>query len=136
MKKILVLLFAIAMMPTLQSCKKDNEEPEPSAKELLTKDKWNFVKVESYDSSGNLTDTDTPDSKLILSPSDDYFFLDDNGDLTEYGTWKLKDNNSKFQFIEHNNVYDNTFDIEKLTDKKFNISVTDSAGKSILYFER
>ena len=136
MKKLVIFLLAIALMPSLQSCRK-KEEPKPSAKELITMDDWTFVKREIYDANGDLANTMTAHNKWVLTQSNDYFFYDNNGAIYDYGTWKLLDNDKKIEFIQHDAVYDQIFDIDKLTKSNFTFSITSNTGaKAIIYLER
>ncbi len=136
MKKLVILFLAIAMIPSIQSCKK-KETPKPSAKELITKDDWTVVKFEFYDVNGNLTNTQNYHRKWVFSPSMDYYIYDDSGDLDDYGTWGLLDDDSKIRLLQHAGNYDYTFDIEKLSDNEFQFSLTvSSSGKGIYYLSR
>lgn len=134
MNKLVVFLLAIALMPSLQSCKK-KEEPKPTAKELLTKADWTHIKNEIYDANGNLIITITLNNKMVFSPSGDYYYYNSSGNIYEYGTWSLLDDDTKIQLTEHGGQ-PRTFDIEKLTETEFNISLSGNTGKNILYFIR
>ena len=135
MKKFVVLMLTLVLIPSIQSCKK-KEEPKPSAKELITKDDWTVVKLEFYDANGNLTNTYNYHNKWVFVPSMDYYMYDDSGDLQSYGTWSLLDDDSKIRFQEHAGIYDYTFDIDKLSDNEFQFSMTGSSGKVVYYLSR
>ena len=134
MKKLVVLFLAIALIPSIQSCKK-KETPKPSAEELITKDDWTHIKNEIYDANGNLINTDTRNNKMVFSPSGDYYYYNISGNISEYGTWALLDDDTKIQMTDHGGQ-SRTFDIEKLGETEFNISFSDNTGKIILYFKR
>ncbi len=136
MKKFVVLLLTLAMIPSIQSCKKKEETPKPTAKELLTKDDWRHVKTESYDTSGNLVNTQTLNHKVVFTVSGDYYYYNDSGDISDYGTWELLDDDTKILITHHSGGNNFTFDIEKLTENEFNFSITGSTGKYIFYHTR
>ena len=134
MKKSLIILLAIALIPSFQSCKK-KEEPKPSAEELITQDDWIMYKIEMYDANGNLTNTVTANNKWVFAPSKDYYYYDNSGNLNDYGTWSLSDNDSKITLNSHDgSVY--PFDIDKLTKNEFDLVLSGSSGKWILYLKR
>ncbi len=135
MKKLLVFLMALATISSFQSCKK-KEAPKPSAKEIITKDDWRHVKTESYDASGNLVNTQTLNHKVVFTVSGDYYYYDDTGNISDYGTWELRDGDSKILIIPHSGGSSYTFDIEKLIENEFNFSITDSTGKYVFYHTR
>ena len=135
MKKFVVLLLALAMIPSIQSCKK-KEEPKPTAEEIITKDDWRHVKTESYDTSGNLVNTQTLNHKVVFTVSGDYYYYDDSGDISDYGTWELLDDDTKILITPHSGGNNFTFDIEKLSENEFNFSITGSTGKHIYYHTR
>ena len=133
MKKLVVFLLAIALIPSIQSCKK-KEESKPTAKELLTKDAWRHVKVEFYNNSGNLVNTITLNNKMVFSPSGDYYYYNSSGNISEYGTWSLIDDETKIQMRDQGGQ-PGIFDIEKLTETEFIISFSDNI-REVLYFNR
>jgi len=135
MKKLVVFLLAIALIPSIQSCKK-KEEPKPSAKELLTKSAWHHVKNETYDSNGNLTNTQTKDNKMVFTPSNDYYYYNNAGQIIEYGTWRFTDDDTKIDFTEHGTTQAASFNIDKLTESEFTISIAFGSVKYVLYFKR
>ncbi len=136
MKKIFVLLLALAMIPAVQSCKKKEKEPEPSAKELITMDDWTWVKREMFNNAGDLIISVNPNTKWVLTSSNDFYFYDSSGDLLQYGTWQLLDDDTKIRFIEHNGSYDNTYEINELTEDSFKFSGIFSGNKHVYYLER
>ncbi len=87
MKKHVFSLFILLMVPFLHACKK--EQPEPSLQEILTKNPWRYYKHEFY-VSRDLIESKQHNGKWIFVSSGDYFLYDDNGDLYEYGTWKIE----------------------------------------------
>ncbi len=136
MKKIFVFLLAVAFISSLQSCKKE-EDSKPSAEELLTEDSWNYYKYEEYDSDGDLSDTQTFSVKFVAAVSGDFYFHDASNQVVNYGTWELKDKDSKIDLISQvSGGIQSTFDIDKLTKDKFTISNTGQGGKIVLYFKR
>ncbi len=136
MKKLVVLLLTLVMIPAVQSCKKKEKAPEPSAKEILTKDDWTLTKQDIYDSNGNLVGSNSYNFRWVFSPSNDFFYYDNMGDLYTYGTWELLDDDTKFHMVEHGGGFDITFDIDKLTESEFVISHPYGTGKEVLHFER
>ncbi len=135
MNKSLFILFLLAVLPSVQSCKK-KETSEPTAKELITRDDWTWVRFEFYDNNGNLTSETEPHTKWVFAPSGDYYIYDLGGTIYRYGIWQLLDNDTKIHIIEHSGSYDYTFDIETLTDSKFTLAYTVSTGHGSYYFER
>lgn len=135
MKNGPVLLLAFLMFPVLQSCKK-KETPKPSARELITRDDWTWVKFEFYDNNGNLTSHTEPHTKWVFAPSGDYYVYDLGETIYQYGTWQLLDNDTKIHIVEHAGSYDYTFDIDTLTENKFTITYTVTTGHGAYYFER
>ncbi len=135
MKKFVVLLLALALIPSIQSCKK-KEEPKPSAKELLTQDAWYHFKNETYDSNGNLTNSQTRNNKMVFAPSNDYYYYNNTGQISEYGTWRLTDNDTKIEMLEHSDTQAASFNIDKLTESEFTISIAFGSVKYVLYFKR
>ena len=136
MKKLIVILLALAMIPAVQSCKKKQKEPEPSAKELITMGDWTYKKRKVYDSNNNLISSTNDNEKWVFSTSNDYYFYDNAGDIDEYGTWQLLDDDSKIRFIEHYGIYDETLEIIELTEDKFTIRNEISGSKFYFYLER
>ncbi len=135
MNKSLFILFLLAVLPSVQSCKK-KEASEPTAKELITRDDWTWVRFEFYDNNGNLTSETEPHTKWVFAPSGDYYIYDLGGTIYRYGTWQLLDNDTKLRLIEHSGSYDYTFEIDALSENKFTITYTVSTGHGSYYFER
>ena len=136
MKKLAVLLLTVMMIPAVQSCKKKQKEPEPSAKELITKDDWMLTKRKLYDSNGNLITSENPNFRWVFAPTQDFYFYDNAGDLYLYGTWELLNDDSKIHLVTHGGGIDVTLDIDELTGDKFTMSHPYGSGKEVLYLER
>ena len=124
------------MIPAVQSCKKKQKEPEPTAKELITMDDWTLKNRKVYDSNDNLIIDENPNLRWVFSPSNDFYFYDSAGDIYLYGTWELLDDDSKIRIMEHGGGIDVTLDIDKLTNDEFTISHPYGSGKEVLYLER
>ena len=134
MKKLVIFLLAIALMPSLQFCKK-KEEPKPSAEEIISMDDWTFYKAEFYDANGNLLGTSYENNKVVFTPSGDFYFYDSSGNIADYGTWELIDNDAKIKIFTHSGTTW-IFEIEKLTDNEFDYSDSGGSGKQIYYHKR
>ena len=134
MKKLVIFLLAIALMPSFQSCRK-KEKPKPSAKELITMDDWTFYKVEAYDANGNLVGTSSENNRVVFTPSGNFYVYGSSGSIGNYGTWELIDNDAKIKINNHNGTTW-IFEIEKLTDNEFDFSDSNGSGKNIYYHKR
>ena len=119
MKKLVILLLTLAVIPATQSCKKKKKNSGPSAEEILTDGDWNYTKEEYYDAAGNLTNTYQINHIVKFKSDGTYERYDANQQLLTSGTWELKDNDSKIRIVHSNGSFDTTFDIVKLEDSEF-----------------
>ncbi len=136
MKTIIVLLLAFTLMTSFQSCRKEEEPDKTTAKEIITNDSWTWVRFEFFDTDENLISETEPNTKWVFTPTNDYFIYDTGNFIYQYGDWQLLDNDSKVHIKEHSGLYDYTFDIDELTEKKFTLTYTVITGHGTYYFER
>ena len=137
MKKTILIVIAILTF-SLTSCNKDEPAPAPelSKTELLTQQTWSHKKKESL-VNGNLVNTDviTDDIQLIFNTDNTGKDIDEG--IIDVFTWSFSDSENKIT-ITYSGDSD-TFDIDKLTSSKFNISKTYTESsivyKTIFYFE-
>ncbi len=137
MKKFLILLLIPVLYTGLQSCKKqetednsDNNQPDPL--EIITKDYWLRVKVETYNSSGTLTHVNNPYDKWIFALSKDYYVFDTSGQLDRNGKWELLDDGNIID------ISDRVFNVDTLSEDLFIISEQyyNYGDKQIHYYVR
>ncbi len=130
MKKLVILLLALAIIPATQSCKKKKEE-SLSAKEILTKEDWTLTYLKEYDAQGNLTQNSQLNFKFIFKTNNVFEVYDTSGNLISSGNWSLLNNDTQIEI--DNDVYD----IDKLEMNEFIISRPFSnGGKEVIYMER
>ena len=133
MKKLVVLLLAVLLVPATQSCKKKAKDNGASKEKILTNGDWNYTKQAYYDANGNLTNTFQINHVVKFKSGGTYERYDGNGQLLDSGTWELKNNGAKIHI--HTSGYDENFDIIKLNNTEFIYQWTNSqAGNKIKYY--
>ncbi len=91
-KKFILLILGIFIVSSLVSCKKNQPEPEPTVKELLTGSMWNLYLLERHETStGNVSAVLAMDKDYEFTMNDYYYIYDNTGQVVEYGSYELKE---------------------------------------------
>ncbi len=139
MKKFFVILMLSAFLFSFQSCKKkEEEEPQIPAAELLTRVAWKHYKNTLFDESGNVVYTSDTEGRLVFTRTNDYFFHDEYNDVDDYGKWELLENDTKLRFYDrHWYNGDAVYKIYKLSkDELIYFREYQSGRKYVYYYER
>ncbi len=138
MRQLAVILMFLSFAG-FQSCKKknviDNEQ-------ILTNGIWLGTESKTFDSSGNLVNTDDMSSVSMEFKTDYSWFAYDEGEISDDGRWSLDENTNPMQLeIEvytENKTY--VFDVVELNDNTLTLKMTETYGGEefslYLYFVR
>ena len=88
-KFLWLAILLVTSIATTTSCKKEcPAPPEPTKEQLLTAHEWLGVDRTLYINDVQDTVVDISEWKLLFAVNKDYFVYD-NDDLDEYGSWQL-----------------------------------------------
>ncbi len=128
-KNLLIILLSLLTI-SLSSCKKEDDEPL-SKSELLTKEIWNWDKMESYENNILVDSEDKTGYKMEFNDDHSLIIYNPDGSIDENLIWEINMDETNLFISTRITEEAMVFDIDKLTENIFIFSATwqDGGGK-------
>ncbi|WP_299708165.1 hypothetical protein [uncultured Pontibacter sp.] len=137
-QKLLTFLFALLLITSLSSCKKDDDKG-PSKRDMLTAGEWRGASVwwNGTDITNELREAEEfpfDVSQLYIKFDKVGTYLDTYSGVTDNGTWEFTQNEESL-LLDRATSFESTVRITNLTDTEFSyIESYDTSGDSDFEF--
>ncbi len=131
MKKGLIVFLLTLIISVTGSCKKKEcpGPPEPTPTELLISNVWNWYKVETYDTNGNLVNTANVNFDMVFAANHHFYLYDNSGSLQNESTWSLNEDTDPMTLTIGNGIYR----VKTLTSDELVFERNDNSGNTYVY---